>query len=42
MVYKLSREAEKHWRKLDGSTLIVKVLQGARFEDGEEVPKKAA
>jgi transposase-like protein len=42
MVYKLSREAEKHWRRLDGSTLIVKVLQGARFEDGEEVPKKAA
>lgn len=42
MVYKLGREAEKHWRKLDGSTFVLKVLHGVRFEDGEEVPKKAA
>lgn len=36
MVYKLGREAEKHWRRLDGYRLIVKVLHGVRFEDGEE------
>ncbi len=36
MVYKLGREAEKHWRRLDGSRLIVKVLRGVRFIDGEE------
>ena len=44
MVYKLGREAEKHWRRLDGYQLIVKVLDGVRFEDGEEQeePRKAA
>ena len=36
MVYKLGREAEKHWRRLDGSRLMVKVLRGVRFIDGEE------
>ncbi len=36
MVCKLGREAEKHWRRLDGSRLIVKVLHGVRFIDGEE------
>ena len=44
MVYKLAREAEKRWRRLDGSKLIVKVLHGVCFEDGEEQPesRKAA
>jgi transposase-like protein len=42
MVYKLGREAEKHWRRLDGSAFIAKILRGVRFKDGEEVPKKAA
>jgi len=42
MVYKLGREAEKHWRKLDGSSFVLKVLHGVRFEDGEEVQLKAA
>ena len=44
MVYKLGREAEKHWRCLDGYRLIIKVLHGVRFEDGEEQsePRKAA
>ncbi len=32
----VGREAEKHWRRLDGSRLIVKVLRGVRFIDGEE------
>ena len=35
-VYKLGREAERRWRRLDGSRLIVKVLRGVRFIDGEE------
>lgn len=36
MVYKLGREAEKSWRKLNGSQLLIKVLTGVRFVDGEE------
>ena len=36
MVYKLAREAEKRWRRLAGSRLIVKVLHGVRFVDGAE------
>jgi len=40
MVFKLAREAEKHWRRLNGRQLILEVLQGAKFIDGEM--KKAA
>jgi len=36
MVFKLAREAEKHWRKIDGYQLIVKLLAGVKFEDGVE------
>ena len=36
MVYKLGREAEKRWRRLDGSRLIVEGLSGVRFVNGEE------
>lgn len=42
MVYKLGREAEKHWRRLDSATLLVKLVHGVRFADGEELPRKAA
>ena len=35
MVFKLAREAEKHWRKLNGSHLIEKVIEGVVFIDGE-------
>ena len=35
MVYKLGREAEKRWRRLNGSQLLIKVLTGVRFVDGE-------
>ncbi len=35
MVYKLAREAEKRWRRLNGHHFIVKVLRGVRFVDGE-------
>ena len=40
MVFKLAREAEKHWRRLNGRQLILEVLQGAKFIAGEM--KKAA
>ena len=44
MVYKLAREAEKHWRRLDGYKLVMKVLTGVRFKDGieEKDERKAA
>jgi len=37
MVHKLATEAEKHWRRLNGHQLIVKLLAGVRFVDGVEV-----
>ena len=36
MAFKLAREAEKSWRRIDGYQLIVKLLTGVRFEDGVE------
>jgi len=36
MVFKLAREAEKRWRRIDGYPLILKLLAGVRFEDGVE------
>ena len=41
MVYKLGISAQKHWRKLRGYQQIVKVVQGIKFKDGEEVTKVA-
>lgn len=35
MVFKLAREAEKHWRRINGYQLIEKVLQGVKCVDGE-------
>ncbi len=35
MVFKLAREAERHWRRLNGYQLIAKVIEGVRFVDGE-------
>jgi transposase-like protein len=40
MVFKLAREAEKCWRRLNGRQLILEVLQGTPFVNGEM--KKAA
>lgn len=40
MVYKLGREAERRWRKLNGSQLMIKVLTGVRFVDGEEASEQ--
>lgn len=35
MVFKLAKEAEKHWRRLNGHQLIAKVIDGVKFVDGE-------
>ena len=40
MVFKLVKEAERHWRKLNGSQLLAKVVMGVKFIDG--VMEKAA
>ena len=42
MVYKLCREAEKSWRKLDGYKLIPLVEAGKKFVNGEQVDEDAA
>jgi putative transposase len=34
MVFMLARQAERHWRKLRGSQLIVHVLEDHKFKDG--------
>jgi putative transposase len=41
MVYKLVITAQEHWRKLRGHQLIVKVVQGVKFKNGEEVKEVA-
>jgi putative transposase len=42
MVYKLCREAEQSWRKLDGFKLIPLVEAGIKFVNGERVDEAAA
>jgi transposase-like protein len=42
MVYKLCREAEKSWRKLDGFKFIPLVEAGKRFVNGVQVNEAAA
>ncbi|SLM18236.1 transposase (fragment) [uncultured spirochete] len=42
MVYKLCREAEQRWRKLDGSKLIPLVEAGIKFVNGEWVDEAVA
>jgi putative transposase len=41
MVFKLSMEAEKSWRRLNGSMLISKIVSGVKFKDGEEMKQAA-
>jgi len=41
MVFKLTREAEKRWRKINGHELIAKVIRGVTFQDGIELEKAA-
>lgn len=40
MVYKLALSAQKHWRALNGATLLADVIAGVTFEDGKK--KEAA
>jgi len=37
MAFKLAREAEKHWNKIHEYALLLKVVTGAKFEDGLEL-----
>lgn len=41
MVFKLSLEAEKTWKKLKGHQLIPKVIEGVKFVDGEMMKEAA-
>ncbi len=42
MIFMLARQAERHWRRLNGSELIVHVIQGKTFKDGMMVEGCAA
>jgi putative transposase len=42
MVFKLGLEAQKRWRRLNGSDLLPKVVTGVQFVDGEELQQQAA
>ncbi len=42
MVYKLCKEAEKGWRKLQGFKLLSLVEAGKKFKDGELVDEATA
>ena len=35
MVFRLARQAEKHWRRINGHKLIEMVIKGVRYVDGE-------
>jgi predicted house-cleaning NTP pyrophosphatase (Maf/HAM1 superfamily) len=35
-------EAQKHWRRLNGSELVAKVVTGVKFADGEEQAEQTA
>ena len=37
MVFKLIKNVEKTWRKLDGKNQLPKIISGVRFTDGVEV-----
>ena len=42
MVFKFGTQAQQHWRRLNGSELIPKVVTGVQFIDGEELNEQAA
>jgi hypothetical protein len=42
MVFKLGIQAQKRWRRLNGSGLLEKVISGVPFVDGEEPQQQAA
>ncbi|MBU1471168.1 MAG: IS256 family transposase, partial [candidate division Zixibacteria bacterium] len=35
MVFKLARQAGKHWRRINAHKLITYVIEGVKFVDGE-------
>src|SRR5262249_23555355 len=37
MVFKLTKLAERHWRRLDGSDRLGQLIQGIHFRNGEPV-----
>ena len=37
MAFKLVESAQKHWRKLNGSTLLPEVIAGVIFKDGTKL-----
>ena len=37
MAWKLCLEAQKHWKRLNGASCIIKVFQGVVFKEGEEL-----
>ena len=37
MVFLLTKSAERHWRRLNGSERLVEIARGVRFRDGEPV-----
>ena len=39
---RITTQAQQHWRRLNGSDLIPKVVTGAIFVDGEELTEQAA
>ncbi len=42
MAFMLIRQAERRWRRLNGSEVIVHVLEGKKFKDGVMVQERAA
>jgi len=42
MAFMLARQAERHWRRLNGAEVIVHVLEGKEFKDGVMVQQRAA
>lgn len=42
MVFKLTQSAQKRWQKLHSTKLILKIIEGCKFEDGILVEEKAA
>ena len=42
MVFMLARQAEARWRRLNGSELMVHLLEGKKFKDGELIEPHAA
>jgi hypothetical protein len=42
LIYKLGKECERKWRRLNSPQLIDKIIRGAVFNDGIELLSQAA